>query len=342
MPDIALVSLGTTPGLVRADEAFAELAQASGVSCEVVRVRIGRAGALRRQVTVTDVVEALAARRAASRVNARAVVYSTVTAALLQPPRAPYAVRFDSPAALNRPGASGAWQRARERKVLAGAAVLLPWGDAAAAAIPAEARSVPVVPLRVEIWRGDTPPDGGRTIDAVAYAGYPQKRGLDILIRAWTKAAAPDARLVVAGIERERAVAWLGKRGLTAPANVEWRGLLGTEDWRAALASARVFVNASRREDHGLSQLEALAAGAVLVTVPSEGPYEALSLARSLDPRLVADAVDENALAVALAAGLQADRAAYAAAAEPLLEPYRPAAIREVFERDVLPALGLR
>jgi hypothetical protein len=56
----------------------------------------------------------------------------------------------------------------------------------------------------------------------------------------------------------------------------------------------------------------------------------------------VAKTIDANALAVALAAGLQTDRGAYAAAAAPLLAPYRPEAVREVFEREVLPALGLR
>lgn len=342
MPDIALVSLGTTPGLVRADDAFAEIARASGVSCEILRVRIGRAGALRRHLTVTDAVEAFAARRAASGVAARVVVYSAVTAALLQKPPGAYALRFDSPAALNRPGAAGAWQRAQERKVMARASVLLPWGDAAAAAIPAEVRGVPAIPLRVPVVRGDSPPGGGRPIDALAYAGYPQKRGLDILIRGWAKGATAEARLVVAGIERERALPWLGERGIAEPANVDWRPLMSEPEWRATLASARVFVNASRREDHGLSQLEALAAGAVLVTVPSEGPYEALPLARRLDPRLVAGAIDANALAVALAAGLQADRERYAADAAPLLEPYRPESIQAVFEREVLPALGLR
>jgi len=76
VPDIALVSLGTTPGLRRADEAFAGLARAAGVSCEVVPVRVGGAGRLRRQASATDLVEALAARRATRGVQARAVVYS--------------------------------------------------------------------------------------------------------------------------------------------------------------------------------------------------------------------------------------------------------------------------
>ncbi|MEA2404621.1 MAG: hypothetical protein QOE08_1268, partial [Thermoleophilaceae bacterium] len=111
-PDIALVSLGTTPGLMRSDASFAALVRAAGASCEVVPIHLGGiANRLRRHVTITDLVEALAARRSARGIEARAVVFSTVTTAMLQRPRVPYAVRFDAPAALNRQGPSGAWQR---------------------------------------------------------------------------------------------------------------------------------------------------------------------------------------------------------------------------------------
>jgi glycosyltransferase involved in cell wall biosynthesis len=102
---------------------------------------------------------------------------------------------------------------------------------------------------------------------------------------------------------------------------------------------ARLFVNASRREDYGLAQLEALSAGAALVTVPSPGPYEALPLARRLAPELVADD-----LASALAAGLamaEQELEAYRGAAATELAPYRPAAVQAVVEERVVPALGL-
>ena len=93
---------------------------------------LGRSAALRRTMATTDLVEALAARRAAAGITAGAVIYSTVTAALLQPARAPAAVRFDGLAAVNRPGPGGAWQRRRERTVLERADVLLPWSEQAA------------------------------------------------------------------------------------------------------------------------------------------------------------------------------------------------------------------
>ena len=132
--DVALLSLGTTLGLRHADDALAELFADAGLSCRVVRVRFGATGRLRRQITAIDVVEGLAARRAARATrDARAVIVSgATTALLLARPRVPWAVRFDSPTALNRPGWSGAWQRARERQVFRAADLLLPWGRAAA------------------------------------------------------------------------------------------------------------------------------------------------------------------------------------------------------------------
>jgi glycosyltransferase involved in cell wall biosynthesis len=333
--DIALISLGTTPGLRRADAAFKDAADAAGVSCEVIRVHIGAAGKLRRQITATDALEALAARRAAAAADAKVIVFSTVTAALLQRPGVPYAIRFDSPAALNRPGMPGAWQRAREIRMMGDAKALLPWGEAAADAVPDAARRAPIIPLHVPV---DAPPGMTRDIDALAYAGYPEKRGLDVLIRAWAVAGAGH-RLVVTGIGQERAEDWLRSRGIPIPEGVEWRGLMERPEWEAALARSRIFVNASRREDHGLSQLEALAAGCMLVTVPSAGPYEALPIARRLEPRFIAE---PDTLDRAIAAALAADPAGYAERAANELEPYRRDSVQRVFEQQVLPALGIR
>jgi glycosyltransferase involved in cell wall biosynthesis len=328
--DIGLVSLGTTPGLRRADAALADQVRAAGASCRVVQVRIGAAGALRRNAAVTDLVEGLAARRAARGLDARAVIFSTVTASLLQrTPAVPWAVRFDSTAALNRPGASGAWQRAREREVLSRAPLLLPWGDEIAHATGGIVVRVPV---------DEVAPAAHRDIDAIAYAGYPHKRGLDVLCEAWGRAARPGERLVIGGIERERGMEWLSRQGLEEPAGVEWRGLVAREEWLTLVARSRVFVNASRREDHGLAQLEALAAGCALVTVPSAGPYEALPLARALAPELVS-----QDLAPALRAGLDlAEPEAYAAHARELLGPFRAGVVERVVAGSVLPALGIR
>ena len=332
-PDVTLLSLGTTPGLRRADSAFAEQLREAGVDCRLVPVEIGRAAkALRRNPAITDFVEALAARRTL-RPDARLTIYSAVTAAFLQRGAGDYAVRFDSPAALNRPGVSGAWQRQAERRALAGARCLLPWSEGAGDAAPGEAPRV-VLPVPVV----EAPAGGERDIDALAYAGDPHKRGLDVLCRAWAQSGG-GARLVVGGIERERALGWLEGRGLSAPADIEWAGLLSRDEWLATVARARLFVNASRREDYGISQLEALSAGAALVTLPSAGPYEALPIAR----RLAAELVSED-LGAALAAGLalgDSELERYREAALRELEPYRPAAVQAVVAERVIPALGL-
>jgi glycosyltransferase involved in cell wall biosynthesis len=239
---------------------------------------------------------------------------------------------------LNRPGPSGAWQRHRERRVFERATLLLPWGEqaarAAAVATPAVALPVPVEEIA---------PAPERDIDVLAYAGYPHKRGLDVLCRAWIEASRPGERLLIGGVEREPALEWLDRRGAPEPPGVEWLGPLPREQWLHRLSRARVFANASRREDHGLSQLEALAAGCALVTVPSPGAYEALPLARRLAPELVAADASPGELARSLRAGLDLrSRADYAARAHELLEPFRAEAVERVLAERVLPALGLR
>jgi len=119
------------------------------------------------------------------------------------------------------------------------------------------------IPLHVPV--AEIPPGPERDIDVLAYAGYPYKRGLDILCRAWVEAAHPGEHMQIAGVERGRALDWLDKQEAPEPEGVEWIGMLPREQWLHRLGRARVFANASRREDHGLSQLEALAAGCALV-----------------------------------------------------------------------------
>lgn len=371
--DIAIVSLGTTLGWRRADEALAAQIEAAGASCELRPVRLGPAARqLQRTMATTDLVQALAARRAAHGVDARAVVYSSITAALLQPPRRPHAIRFDTIAALSRPGIGGAWQRRRERPVLARADLLLPWsaaaGEAAAAAVGgAAAREQPdggsaaqarpgggsavqgdggsggmpamvVLPCVVDV-AGQAAAD---TPDATAYAGNPEKRGLDVLCAAWAEGAPEGARLVVGGIDRAAALRWLSRRGVDAPAGVEFAGAVPRERWTALVAGSRVYVSAARYEDWGIAQMEALAAGVPLVTLPTPGPNVALPIARRLAPALVAADREAAALAAALRAGLDLGdpaRARYAAAARAALAPYSDAALRAVVADRVVPAL---
>jgi glycosyltransferase involved in cell wall biosynthesis len=348
--DVALLSLGTTLGLRRSDDALAELIVAAGATCRVVRVEFGATGALRRHIAVTDLIEGIAARRAARATSgARSMIVSgATTALLLRRPAARWAIRFDSPTSLNRLGWSGAWQRARERRVLPAADLLLPWGEAAAEAAEALLDGAAPRPRMIRLpnpVEAPAPVDAGaRRPEAVAYAGWLWKRGIDVLCAAWGEAAVPGARLVIGGCDRETGRAWLRRCDVAEPPGIEWAGTLPRDEWLDRVARARVFVNASRREDHGLAQLEALAAGTPVVTVPSPGPYEALPIARRLAPELIAADVSAPALAAAMRAGFSLDvraRTDYAARAVEALAPYRRARVLDVVRSEVLPALGV-
>ena len=345
-PDIAIVSLGTTPGWRLIDAALADQIRAAGASCRVVRVTMGPAGHLRRAMALTDMVESLAAVHAAEGVKAGATIFSTVTAALLQPLRRPHAIQFDTTASLSRPGAGGVWQRRREPAVLARADLLLPLSETAAAAAEAAIAGVPgsSVPRKVvlapPVERADEPATDAP--DAIAYAGNPEKRGLELLCQAWGQAGPAGARLAVGGIERDDGLRWLARKGVAEPPGITWEGKVAHGRWLALVAGARVFVSAARFEDWGLAQMEALAAGTPLVAVAATGPNPALPLARELGPALVAAEPEASALAAALRAGLAMDepaRAAYAREARRLTASYRKDAVQELVSHEVLPAL---
>jgi Glycosyl transferases group 1 len=344
MTDLLLVSLGTTRGLRVADAAFLEQARAAGASAEAIGVRIGLLDRLRRAYPVNDLVEAGAARRATAvaikRLRPRAVVFSTVTAALMAPRlEIPYAVRLDSPSVLNRPGARNAGLHGLERRSLADARLVLPWSRAAEAALPevgtpSVVLPPPVVPSGAPAWK--------RERVAVGYAPDPKAKGLEVLCRAWERAALRGERLNVYGIEPERARRHLARTETPEPRGVGWRGMTAAADFRSALRHSLVYVTAARWEDFGQAPLEALADGALLVTVPSGGAYEGLALARELAPELATQAVDPGELATALRAAfaLGPDAAhAYRERAAGLLAAYRPEALERTVREAVLPAL---
>ncbi len=344
-PDLLQISLGTTRGLRIADGWFAALARQAGVSVETVGVKVGASSKLRRAYPVTDLVEALAARRATAsslrRLQPRAVVFSTTTAALLaDDPGRPYAVRLDAPARLNRPGAHNAPLHVLEAHKLAKAALVLPCSAIAAAALPPGAGPVVVVPPPVSVY---APTDRrSRERLAVAYTPDPKAKGLDLLCRAWTAAAIPDARLDVFGIDRERALRHLRRTRVPEPPNVRWTGSVDVRQFHATLARSWTFVTSARWEDFGMTQLEALALGALLVCTATEGPFEAGAIARELNPGLVARNQSPEALASCLneAFGLAPRAAAaYGADASSCLDRYRPRAIEQTIAEQVLPVL---
>ena len=317
--DILLVSLGSTGGLRAADAELAGAMQRAGASVAVVSARPPREV---RTLALTDLTWARAARVAARRGIAehepRAVVYCTVTAALLWPRAG--AIRYDAPAAANRPGRHGIWQRPLERRRLREATLLVPQAQGTLDESPAPRAPAVVVPIPVE-------PSGApvreRDIAAITYAANPPKKGLDRVLAAWRRARRPGEELVVAGTD-----------GAATEDGVRVAGRLDPAAYRALLRRARVYVTAPRREDYGLAQLEALADGCALVTTASPGPYAALPAALEADARLVGED-----LAAALRSALDDPLPDYRVRAQAALEPFRRAAVDAVVAERLLPAL---
>lgn len=334
MRDVLIVSLGSTGGLRSADEQLLAALRRAGADAAIAPAAPQPPT---RTLMLTDLRWAAAARRAArvelARVRARALIYSTSTAALLWP--AAGAIRFDSPAAANRRGRHGLWQRPLEHRRLRQAPLLLPQSQAALLELPFVVRrslgqdGVLVLPVPVEPSRG---PEGerGRDIAAITYAANPHKKGLDLLLDAWYEARHEGEELLIAGV-RDAQLAQLGYR---LPAGVRVAGMLPPGQYRALLRRTRVYVCAARREDYGIAQLEALADGCMLVTLPSPGPYVALPLAHELDQRLVSED-----LAGALRIALDDPSPHYRERAAVALEPYSPAVVDRLVAEQLLPRL---
>ena len=319
--DVLIVSLGSTGGLRAADADLAGALRRAGAHVEIATARAPRE---LRTFALTDLAWARAARNAARAGIAehapRCIVYSTTTAALLWP--RPGAIRYDAPAAANRPGHDGVWQRPLERRRLRAAPLLVPWDAGSLAETPRPHADAIVVPIAVT---PSAPTHTARDIAAITYAANPQKKGLDRVLAAWSQARNADEELVVAGADLR----------VDVP-GVRVAGRLPGAEYRALLRRSRVFVTAPRREDFGIAQLEALADGCLLVTTAAPGPYAALPLARALDPRLV---TGDAGLAAALRCALDAPAADYAQRASAALAPFSPAAVDAVVRDLLLPRL---
>jgi glycosyltransferase involved in cell wall biosynthesis len=339
--DVLIVSLGATAGLRRADVQLQSALEHAGARVVLAATRPPRE---RRTLVATDLAWARAARAAAESALRtlphvpRAVVYSSTTAALLWPRAG--AIRFDAPASGNRPGRHGLWQRPLERRRLERAPLLLPWSEGALAEVPAPARDPArelVLPVAVERSSFSLPVPGERDIAALTYAANPLKKGLDRVLAAWLqlRRELPPNRpheLLVAGTT----AAECARAGIALPQGEGVRLLepIDSEDYRALVRRARVFVCAPRREDYGIAQLEALADGCQLVTTPAPGPYAALPIARALDVRLVGEDL-RGGLRAALCEPLRD----YGARASQALEPYTTAAVERRVAEQLLPRL---
>jgi Glycosyl transferases group 1 len=318
--DVLIVSVGATTGWRAAARELGAAFQAAGA--RTVTVDTGPVREVR-TFMLTDLVQALAARRAAARGIAahrpRAVVYCSMTAALLWPQ--PGVIWLDAIAAENRPGRHGVWQRRVERRRLEQASLVLTMSPDSLAPLPAAQRPASVVvPVAVQSSGARA---AARDVDVLAYAADPVKRRLDFLLDTWRRARRGGETMVVTGID-----------GMSDAPGVRFTGRLAPEEFRALLRRARVFVAASRREDFGIAQLEALADGAMLAATPAHGAYPALALARELDPRLVSED-----LVPALRAALDDPVPGYAARAAQLIAPFAREAVATTLSQHVLPRL---
>ncbi|HEY1450432.1 MAG TPA: glycosyltransferase [Solirubrobacteraceae bacterium] len=345
--DVLLVSLGSTEGLRRADDELQDSLRRAGARVAVARPYPEEGLPT---MMLTDLVWARAARRAAASIldqqklaPARAIIYSTTTAALLW--QLPGAIRFDATAAGNRPGRHGLWQRPLERRRLREASLLLPWSEGAIS----EARSLQgatartlVLPVPVE---PSGPPAAERDVAAITYAANPSKKGLDRVLAAWrqlrsarsqadadTGGSGATGQLLIAGASEQQ----LRAAGMLEPGEpgVRVLGTVPPKEFRALLRRARIFVCAPRREDYGIVQLEALADGCQLVTTEAPGPYAALPIARQLDARLVGDD-----LLAGLRAALEQPLGDYADRALAALAPFSRASVDKLVAEQLLPRL---
>jgi hypothetical protein len=344
--DVLIVRAGTTLGHLYSESELVSAVEATGATVAIASPDYTIARKFRFAYPFIDFAEAaamtLAVRRAVRHQRPRAVIYPTSLSVLFEPTErlARSAVRFDALAIENRPGARNALQHHLERRALRSVRVLLPFSTRLSRSrrdrLPLSAKIVSLptpISSRAEL-------SAQRSRDVLSYAANPTKRGLDVVVRAWELASLRDRRLMVAGVDERTARAFL--RSTPIPSSISWLGTIPHERFRDLTSSVDIFLAAARYEDYGIAPLEALTDGALLVTVPSEGPFEALQLARTLRPDLVARDCSPRALATALRyadAISPEDAIEYRRQAYRMSEPYGREAFRRAIAERVLPLL---
>lgn len=345
--DILHVSAGTTRGWRVNDETLRGALEELGVSVARVAIRRPSGGlVLRIGSPGNDLYQAAclvaAAERGLRRMRPQAIIYSSSHAALLQPPRnCPEAVWLDGSIASMREGALMAPVRALERTRQKRLDLVLSMSvqHATEIAAPLRPRATKVLhvpidpsPVGVALFPGVTPPFG------ITYAGNPGKKGLDLAIAAWSQAA-PTMTLVVSGLTRADASTHLGE---LPPSNIYFTGPVSRNVHRALVRQAAVYVSASRREELGTAQLEALADGVPVAAVPSRGAAEPVTLVREILPSLVACNLSAESLGACISRALRMspdELDGYRVRSERIMADYSYTAFKERLTRDVLPVL---
>ena len=339
-----MIGLGTTGGWRHADLTLAREFARRGIEvegCWPVVPRLRRLRELARPLS-SEYIEAFAMRRALLRHVSSGhdlLVVSSNTGALLLPRRWSNRtmVWSDTPIRLARSGRGAQFLARAERRAISrvGSIAVQPQHSVALyrELFPEVADRVRFLPVPVSV-----PAQTSRRRErlGVTYAGNPDKKGLDLAVSAWDSSGT-DARLVVTGIEPAEARRFLAARSVPIPVNVDFAGRIPSARHRRLTQRAAVFVSASRREEYGNAQLEALADGAILVSGPCIGTAEPRAIGERLDGRFVCDGgARELGQCIALAIDLpDGERRAYQDAARHVLSEYSP----EQFARCVDAAL---
>jgi len=173
------------------------------------------------------------------------------------------------------------------RHVLAGAARVVSVSDAeraqlVALGVPPEA--IVTVPNPIDPAEFSPPPDPDRfrnlhdlgRLPVVLFLGkLTPRKGVDVLVRAWTAGVRTDAALVIAGNDMGSGPAIDALvRTLAGSRRVVRTGLLRGRDRLDALAAADVVVYPSRDEIFGLVPLEAMLCGTPVVVCDDSGCRE--------------------------------------------------------------------
>jgi glycosyltransferase involved in cell wall biosynthesis len=349
---ILLVGCADTLGWRTIEAEFAASLERLGVPYRQVRRSPGLVQRLPRTYAMAELAEARVARRALreelAAATPRAVVLMSSTASLLIDVEGlrrggiEVGIRIDCPAAVNRPGPAGLPQRLLERRRLPRASAVIAMGPRSAATVAGLAPRTIALPTTIDVPRAPASP--GRPPRLLAYCANPRRKGLDRIVRAWGMLGPQrgDAVLTVTGIKADPARAALRRARIDLPPGIELCGPVPRERQLELLRGASGFVSASRWEEWGIAQLEALAAGVPLITTPARGAYEAEPLARELSPELVVPGDRPELLAAAIRIALELDdgaRARYRSRAAQLVEPFGPGAVDRVMSEQVLPAL---
>jgi glycosyltransferase involved in cell wall biosynthesis len=128
---------------------------------------------------------------------------------------------------------------------------------------------------------------GGEEGDFILYAGTLEPRkGIDVLLSAWSSLPVPRPRLVLCGD-----AGWRTR----VPEGIEVTGYVTRERLRELYRGARAFVYPSRYEGFGIPPLEAMACGAPVIATRTGAIPEFAG-----DAALLVDPGDRNALRAAL------------------------------------------